>query len=66
MAMDWRVATAVTLRVVDAEMEAETAWMVVLPTAFPVARPDALMVAALVLLEVQVTEPVRFCVVPLL
>ena len=38
--------------------ETVVAW----PDVTPVASPPALMVAAVVLDELQVTEPVRFCV----
>ena len=40
--------------------------MVVLPAPFAVARPVLAIVATDVLLELQVTDAVRFCVDPLL
>ena len=43
-------------------IEPETAWIVVLPVATPVASPPLVIVATDVLVEVHVTEPVRFCV----
>jgi hypothetical protein len=57
---------ATTVSVVEPETEPRVAMIVVVPVATVLARPPALMVAALVLLELQVTELVMFCVVPLL
>ena len=59
---------AVTVRVVDPEMLPDIAVTVVEPVATGVARPlepVALLIAATpVLEELQVTDAVRFCVVP--
>jgi hypothetical protein len=52
---------AVTVRPVDPLIAPEVAVMVALPVAAPVARPAAVIVA-FALLELHVTEPVRFCV----
>jgi hypothetical protein len=41
-------------------IDPETAWIVVLPLATPVARPALVIVAVAVLEEVHVTELVRF------
>ena len=54
-----KVPAAVTVRVVEPLIEPEAAWMVVLPTATPAARPELLMVATEGTLEVHVAEPVR-------
>jgi hypothetical protein len=54
----------VTVKPVEPLTEPETASIVVLPTATPLARPAPLMVATAVLEELQVTELVRFCVLP--
>jgi hypothetical protein len=54
-----------TVSVVLPVTEPEVAEMVVVPTATPVARPPAAMVAAAVFVDAQVTEAVRFCVEPL-
>jgi len=43
-------------------IDPETAWIVVLPLATPVARPALVIVAVAVLEEVHVTELVRFWV----
>jgi len=57
----------VTVSVTPGElMPACTAVIVVVPTATPVATPEALIVAVGVLDELQVTLLVRFCVVWLL
>ena len=53
-----------TVNIAEAEMEPELAVIVVEPTAAELARPDALILAAL-LEELQDTEPVKFCVLPL-
>jgi len=45
-------------------MESEVASIVVLPPARPAAKPAVVIVATEVLVEVQVTEVVRFCVLP--
>ena len=63
-AMDTRVA-AVTVNTVDPLIVPEVAVIVEVPAATEVANPAALMVAALVAEEDQVTEEVRFAVVPL-
>lgn len=55
---------AVTVNGVEALVEPKVAWMVVLPLATPVARPKLVIVAAAVLLELQVTVLVRFCCEP--
>jgi hypothetical protein len=60
-AMDVNVA-AVTVRPVDPLIAPEVAVIVALPVATPVARPAAVMVATPVLLELHVTDAVRFCV----
>ena len=52
---------AVTVSPVDPLTAPEVAVMVALPVAAPVARPAAVIVA-FALLELHVTEPVRFCV----
>jgi hypothetical protein len=51
---------AVTVTLVDPLIEPNVAWIVVLPAATPVARPAAVMLATPVLLELHVTELVRF------
>ena len=63
-AIDTRVG-AVTVRVVEPVIDPEAAWIVVLPAATPVARPELAIVATAGDEEVQVKEPVRFCVLPL-
>src|ERR1051326_1546921 len=60
-AMDVNTA-AVTVRVVEPVTAPDVARMVELPTPVPVASPAEVIVAALVFVEVQVTVPVRFCV----
>jgi hypothetical protein len=47
---------------VEPVIESEVASIVVLPTARPVAKPAVVIVATEVLVEVQATEVVRFCV----
>ena len=54
----------VTLRFAWPEIPPEVAVMVVLPMPCDVARPVLPIVAVLVLVEVQVTEEDRFCVLP--
>jgi len=54
----------VTRRVVDPVIEPETARIVALPGATPVARPLVVMVAMAVAVELQMTEFVMFCVLP--
>jgi len=54
--------TAVTVNGVDPLILPSVAWIVVLPVNTPLARPVALIVATDVLLDPQVTELVRFCV----
>jgi len=53
---------AVTVRLVDPLIDPDVAWMVVLPVPTPVARPAPVMVATVVLEEVQITEVVKFAV----
>ena len=55
------VVVAVTVRPVDPPIAPEVAVMVALPTLAPVARPP-LVTVAFALLEVHVTDAVRFCV----
>jgi hypothetical protein len=57
---------AVTVRTVDPLTEPEVAVIVDVPTETAVANPAEFMLAMLVAEEVQVTELVRFEVVPLL
>lgn len=54
-----------TVRVVEPVTAPETARIVVVPCNRAFARPAPLMVATFVLEELQVTEFVRFCVLPL-
>ena len=61
--METRVA-AVTVRLAVPLMAPRVAVIVALPTVEVLARPPLLMVATLVALEFQVTEPVRFWVLP--
>ena len=56
----------VTVRPVEPLIEPEVAMIVVLPVPAPAASPALVIVATEVLLELQVTEPVRFCVLLLL
>jgi hypothetical protein len=60
-AMDCSVA-AVTVATVEPEMAPDVALTVEVPTAMEVANPAALMVSTDGVAEVQVTLPVRFCV----
>src|ERR1700735_1146437 len=60
-AIDTSVA-AVTVRVVEPLIAPETALIVLVPGATPVAIPPVVMVATPVVAELQVTELVRFCV----
>ena len=53
---------AVTVRFVDPSTAPEAACIWLAPVATPVANPPAVMVTTLVVCEVQVTEPVKFCV----
>jgi hypothetical protein len=53
---------AVTVRFVDPSTAPEAACIWLAPVATPVAKPPAVMVTTLVVCEVQVTEPVKFCV----
>ena len=62
-AIDCSVA-AVTVRTVEPEIDDDAAVIVELPTPAPLARPDALIVAVVVVPELHVTVLVRFCVVP--
>jgi hypothetical protein len=62
-AIDCSVA-AVTVSKVEPEIDDDVAVIVELPTPAPVARPAALIVAVVVVPEVQVTVDVKFCVVP--
>ena len=56
--------TCVTVRPVEPLIEPEVAEIVVLPMPTPVANPPLVIVAAAVFVELQVTELVRFCVLP--
>jgi hypothetical protein len=58
------VAGAVTVRPVDPPIAPEVAVMVALPTPAPVAKPPAVTLATPALLELHVTDMVRFCVLP--
>jgi hypothetical protein len=60
-AMDCRVAAA-TVRVVEPETTPDVAVIVEVPTATPVAKPPAVIVAVAGVAELHVTLPVRFCV----
>jgi hypothetical protein len=62
-AIDCSVA-AVTVRVVEPLIAPDVALIVEVPTPAPVASPAALIVAVVVVPEVQVTVEVKFCVVP--
>jgi hypothetical protein len=62
-AIDCSVA-AVTVSKVEPEIDDDVAVIVELPTPAPLARPAALIVATVVVPEVQVTVDVKFCVVP--
>ena len=53
---------AVTVRFVDPSTAPEAACIWLAPVATPVANPPAVMVTTLLVCEVQVTEPVKFCV----
>ena len=53
---------AVTVSTLEPLIVPEVAWIVVLPVAAPVAKPLLVIVDTEVLVEVQVTEPVRFFV----
>ncbi len=64
-AIDTKVA-AVTVSAVEPLIEPEVAVIVVLPCAALVANPAAPIVATLVVPELHVTVPVKFCVVLLL
>lgn len=64
-AIDCSVA-AVMVRPVEPEIEPEVAAMVVVPATNPLANPLLEIEAVAVLLELQVTEAVMFCVLPLL
>jgi hypothetical protein len=54
----------VTFIAVDPVIEPEIAKMLALPAATPVASPDVAIVATAGVSEFQVTEAVRFCVLP--
>jgi hypothetical protein len=62
-AIDCNVA-AVTVRTVEPLIAPDVALIVDVPTPAPVASPDALIVAVVVVPDDQVTVEVRFCVVP--
>src|SRR6202044_2754586 len=62
-AIDCSVA-AVTVRVVEPLIAPDVALIVEVPTPAPLASPEALIVAVVVVLEDQVTLDVRFCVEP--
>jgi hypothetical protein len=55
-------AVTVTVRVVEPLIAPEVACILLVPAATPVANPPAVIVATPVVCEVQVTEPVKFCV----
>ena len=57
-------AVAVALTTADPVMPPEVAWMVALPAALAVARPEVEIVAIEVLLDTQVAEEVRVFVDP--
>src|SRR5580704_14229335 len=59
-AIDCSVA-AVTVSKVEPLMDDDVAVMIEVPTPAPVASPDALIVAVVVVPELQVTVEVRFC-----
>ena len=63
IAIDCNVA-AVTVNTVEPFIAPDVALMVEVPTPAPVAIPAALIVAVVVVPELQVTLEVRFCVVP--
>jgi hypothetical protein len=52
----------VTVSVVEPVMPAETALITLVPAATPVANPPAVIVATVVVTELQVAVPVKFCV----
>jgi hypothetical protein len=58
------VSDAVTVSVVEALVDPEVAWIVVVPVFTPVARPVLLIVATVVLFELHPTTPVMFSVLP--
>jgi hypothetical protein len=60
-AIDTSVA-AVTVRVVEPVMPTETALIWLVPTPTAVAKPAAVIVATVVVTELQVAVPVKFCV----
>src|ERR1019366_2589416 len=60
-AIDCSVA-GVTVNTVEPLIAPEVALIVLVPTATPLARPPAVMVAVVVVPDAQVTEAVRFCV----
>jgi len=60
-AIDWSVG-AVTVNIVEPCTPLSVALMLVLPTATPVARPAALIVAVAGVPEIHVTDAVIFCV----
>jgi hypothetical protein len=60
-AIDCRVAAA-TVRVVEPVTTPDVAVIVEVPTATPVAKPAAVIVAVAGVAELQVTLPVKFCV----
>ena len=62
-AIETRVA-GVTVMVVDPVTMPAVALMVVVPTPVALAKPPAEMVATLATEELQVTDAVRFCVLP--
>jgi hypothetical protein len=64
-ARDFRTGAAVvTVNVVEPVTEPEVAWIVLLPGPTPLAKPVLLIVPTEVLEEVQLTEFVRFWVLP--
>jgi hypothetical protein len=54
----------VTVRLVEPPIAPDVAWIVVLPAATHVAKPTLVIVATAVFVDVQVTELVRFSVLP--
>jgi hypothetical protein len=63
-AIDTSVGGLPTVRLVEPTIPPKTAEIVVDPSARPVAKPVALIVATAALVELQETELFRFCVLP--
>jgi hypothetical protein len=55
---------AVTVSTAEPETEPEVALITLVPCPVPVARPTAVIVAAAGVAEAQITEAVKFCVLP--